>query len=122
MIVPDHGVIWHKDPLQIVTKCREWTAQVPERRAVILYETMWEGTRRMEEAIDKGRAAEGIPHKILHVAVSDRSDIITEIIKSEAIIVGSPTLNNGVLPSLAPILEDLRGLEFQNKFGAAFGS
>ena len=122
MIAPSHGVIWRKNPLQIVTKYQEWAAQVPERRAVILYDTMWEGTRRMAEAVGDGLAGEGIPHKLFHVAASDRNDIITEVFKSRAIIVGSPTLNNGVLPTLTPILEDLRGLKFQNKIGAAFGS
>jgi flavorubredoxin len=54
--------------------------------------------------------------------VSDRNDVITEIFKAKAIIIGSPTMNNGLLPTIAPIMEDLKGLRFQNKFGAAFGS
>ena len=56
------------------------------------------------------------------MAVSDRNDVITEIFKTKAVIVGSPTFNQGVLPTISPILEDLRGLRFQNKAGAAFGS
>lgn len=122
MIAPSHGVIWRKDPLQIVQKYQEWAAQVPQKSAVILYDTMWEATRQMAEAIGEGLAAEGVPHKLFHMAVSDRNDVITEIFKAKAIIVGSPTLNRGVLPTIAPILEDLRGLEFKNKIGAAFGS
>ena len=122
MIAPSHGVIWRQDPLQIVKKYQEWAAQVPERSAVILYDTMWEGTRRMAKAIGDGLAAEGVPSKIFYMAVSDRNDVITEIFKAKAIIVGSPTLNQGLLPTIAPILEDLRGLRFQNKIGAAFGT
>jgi flavorubredoxin len=56
------------------------------------------------------------------MAVSDRNDVITEVFKAKAVIVGSPTFNQGVLPTLAPILEDLKGLKFKNKIGAAFGS
>jgi flavorubredoxin len=122
MIAPSHGVIWRKDPLQIVKKYQEWAAQEPENSAVILYDTMWEGTRQMANAIGLGLAANGVPYKMFHMAVSDRNDVITEVFKAKAIIVGSPTFNQGVLPTLSPILEDLKGLKFQNKIGAAFGS
>jgi flavorubredoxin len=122
MIAPSHGVIWRKDPLQIVKKYQQWAAQEPENSAVILYDTMWEGTRRMAEAIGRGLAVNGVPYKMFHMAVSDRNDVITEVFKAKAIIVGSPTFNQGVLPTLSPILEDLKGLKFQNKIGAAFGS
>ncbi|MFC2035315.1 flavodoxin domain-containing protein [Chloroflexota bacterium] len=122
MIAPSHGVIWRKDPLQIVKKYQEWAAQQPEKSAVILYDTMWEGTKRMAEAIGQGLAAGGVQYKMFHVALSDRNDITTEVFKAKAIIVGSPTFNQGVLPTMSPILEDLKGLKFQNKIGAAFGS
>ncbi|MFC1940949.1 flavodoxin domain-containing protein [Chloroflexota bacterium] len=122
MIAPSHGVIWRKDPLQIVKKYQEWAEQQPEKSAVILYDTMWEGTRQMAEAIGQGLVASGVPYKIFHMAVSDRNDVIAEVFKAKAIIVGSPTFNQGVLPTISPILEDLKGLKFQNKIGAAFGS
>ncbi len=122
MIAPSHGVIWRKDPLQIVKKYQEWAMQQPEKSAVILYDTMWEGTRQMAEAIGQGLAASGVPYKMLHIAVSDRNDVITEVFKTKAIVVGSPTFNQGILPTISPIFEDLKGLKFQNKIGAAFGS
>ena len=122
IIAPSHGVIWRKDPLQIVRKYQEWAAQKPERSAVVLYDTMWEATRRMAEAIGAGLAAEGVPFKLFHMAVSDRNDALTEVFKAKAVVIGSPTLNNGLLPTITPILEDLKGLKFQNKIGAAFGS
>jgi flavorubredoxin len=122
MIAPSHGVIWRKDPLQIVRKYQEWAAQVPEKRAVILYDTMWQATRRMAEAVGDGLAAEGVPYKILHMAVTDRNDALVEVFRSKAVLVGSSTVNNGLLPSLMPILEEIKGLKFKNKIGAAFGS
>ena len=122
IIAPSHGVIWRKDPLQIVQKYQEWAAQVPQKRAVILYDTMWEGTRHMAEAVGEGLAAENVPFKLFHVAVTDRNDVLTEVFKAKAVVVGSPTVNRGVLPTLSPILEDLKGLRFKNKIGAAFGS
>ncbi len=122
MIAPSHGIIWRKDPLQIAKKYQQWASQEPEKSAVILYDTMWDGTRYMAEAIGHGLAADGVPYKMFHVGVSDRNDVITEVFKAKAIIVGSPTFNQGLLPTISPILEDLKGLKFQNKIGAAFGS
>jgi anaerobic nitric oxide reductase flavorubredoxin len=121
MIAPSHGVIWRKDPLQIVKKYKGWAAQVPEKTAVIIYDSMWDGTRRMAEAIGEGLAAVGIPYKTFYLPTSDRNDVVTEIFKTKAIIIGSPTFNQGLLPTITPILEDLKGLKFQNKIGAAFG-
>ena len=122
IIAPSHGIIWRKDPLQIVRKYQQWASQKPGKSAVILYDTMWEGTRQMAEAIGDGLAAEDVPYKVFHMAVSDINDVVTEVFKAEAIIVGSPTFNQGVLPTISPILENLKGLKFQNKIGAAFGS
>ncbi len=122
IIAPSHGVLWRKDPLQIVKKYQEWATQVPQKTAVILYDSMWEGTRLMAQAIGEGLAAEGISYQTFYMPTSDRNDVITEIFKAKAVIVGSPTFNQGLLPTIAPVLEDLKGLKFQNKIGAAFGS
>ncbi len=122
MIAPSHGVIWRDNPLQIVEKYQQWAAQQPEPRAVVLYDTMWQATRKMAEAIAEGLAEAGVDSKLFHMATADRNDVLTEVFQAKAIVIGSPTLNNGILPSLTPILEDLRGLRFQNKIGAAFGS
>ena len=78
--------------------------------------------RRMAEAIGDGLAAGGVPYKLIHMAVTDRSDALVEVFRSRAVLVGSPTINMGLLSSIMPILEDLRGLKFKNKVGAAFGS
>jgi len=122
MIAPSHGVIWRKDPLQIVKRYQEWASQKPEPRAVIIYDTMWNGTANMAAAIGEGFAEAGVDTKIFHAAISDRNDMLVEIFKARAVLIGSPTLNNGLLPSIAPIIEDIKGLGFKNKIGAAFGA
>jgi len=122
MIAPSHGVIWRQDPLQIVRKYGEWAEQKPEAKAVILYDTMWNGTRRMAEAVGEGLTESGVDSKIFHAAAADRNDALVEVFKARAVAIGSPTLNKGLLPTIWPILEDLKGLRFKNKVGAAFGS
>lgn len=122
MIAPSHGVIWRTDPLQIVHRYKAWSAQTPEPRAAILFDTMWDATRRLAEAIGEGLADKGVDHKVLHMATIDRNDALVEVFRSRTLAIGSSTLNNGVLPTITPLLEDLRGLKFKNKVGVAFGS
>ncbi|MCZ7399045.1 MAG: flavodoxin domain-containing protein [Candidatus Methanoperedens sp.] len=122
IIAPSHGIIWRKDPLQIVNKYYEWASGGNDGSAVIIYDTMWNATERMAQAIAEGLAKEGVKFKLFNMAVSDRNDVLTEVFKTKGIIIGSPTLNNGLLPTIKPILEDLKGLKFKNKVGAAFGS
>ena len=122
MIAPSHGIIWRKEPLQIAMKYKEWAAQAPEPRAVILYDTMWDGTKHMAEAIGDGLAEAGVDYKIFNLAVSDRNDVLVEVFRARTILVGSPTINNGPLPTIMPVLTDIKGLKFKNKIGAAFGS
>ncbi len=122
IIAPSHGIIWRKDPMQIVNKYYEWASGNNDCSAVILYDTMWTATEKMALAIAEGLEMEGVKHKLFHMAVSDRNDVLTEIFKAKGILIGSPTLNNGLLPTIKPILEDLKGLRFRNKIGAAFGS
>lgn len=122
MIAPSHGVIWRKDPMQIVNYYREWAEQKPRNTAVIVYDTMWQATRQMAEAVGEGLGASGVPYKIYNASTADRNNVITEIFLSKAVILGSPTFNQGILPTLAPMLTELKGLKFKNKIGAAFSS
>jgi flavorubredoxin len=122
IIAPSHGIIWRKDPLQIVSQYYEWAQGKNDGSAVIIYDTMWKGTEKMAQAIAEGLEKEGVKYKIFNMAICDRNDVLTEIFKTKGILIGSPTMNNGLLPTIMPILEDLRGLKFKNKVGAAFGT
>ncbi|MHA1770046.1 MAG: anaerobic nitric oxide reductase flavorubredoxin [Candidatus Thorarchaeota archaeon] len=124
MICPSHGVLWRDDPLQIVHKYLEWAKDYQENQITILYDTMWNSTRKMAEAIAKGigLADKDVVVKLYNTARGDKNDIITEVFKSKAILVGSPTINRGVLSSISGILEEIRGLGFKGKKAAAFGS
>ena len=123
MICPSHGVIWRKDPLQIVTKYAQWASGQAENQITVAYDSMWEGTRHMAEAIVQGISGEdqSVSVKLFNIARSDKNDLITEIFRSKAILIGSPTINNGLLSSVAALLEEIKGLRFKNKKAAAFG-
>ena len=124
MICPSHGMMWRQDPLQIVKKYSEWANNYKENHITILYDTMWNGTRRMAEAIAQGMVKEDreLAIKLFNIARSDKNDVITEVFKSKALLVGSPTINRGILSAVGGILEEMRGLGFKNKKAAAFGA
>jgi len=122
MICPDHGVIW-RNPKSIIAAYARWSAQEPVgRKAVVVYDTMWHSTEEMALAIADGLHAEGIDVRPMKLREYDRSDIMTEVLDARAIVVGSPTLNNGIFPTVADFLTYMKGLKPQNKIGAAFGS
>ena len=123
LICTSHGIIWRDNPAQIVEKYLAWADNYQENQITLIYDTMWNGTRVMAEQIAEGirAAAPEVQVKLYNLAKSDKNDVITEIFKSKAILVGSPTINRGILVSVAGILEEIKGLKFKNKKGGAFG-
>jgi anaerobic nitric oxide reductase flavorubredoxin len=124
LICPSHGVIWRDNPLQIVNKYMEWAKNYKENQITIIYDTMWNATRIMAENIAEGiKEVDPLANiKLFNSSNADKNDVLTEVFKSKAIVVGSPTINKGILSSSASILEMIRGLEFKEKKAAAFGS
>jgi flavorubredoxin len=123
IICTSHGVIWRESPGQIVEKYLEWANDYQENQITIIYDTMWNGTRMMAEKIAFGikEADKEVNVKLFNLAKTDKNDVITEVFKSKAILVGSPTINRGILVSVAGILEEIKGLKFKNKKATAFG-
>lgn len=122
MIAPSHGVIWRRDPMQIIDKYYEWSQDYNEGHAVVVYDTMYDATKTMAEAIADGLTAQGVKSKLFNVSATDQSDLITEIYKARGVIIGSCTVNNTVLRMTAGLLEEIKGHKFKGKFGAGFGS
>lgn len=124
MICTSHGVIWKDNPTQIVEQYLKWAKDYQEDQITIVYDTMWNATRKMAEAIAEGiqEVSKTVTVKLMNTSKEDKNDVITEIFKSKAIIVGSPTVNNGILHSIGGLLEMVKGLKFKNKSAASFGS
>ena len=121
-IAPDHGPIWRESPEHIVGRYAEWALQKPTKNAVVVYDTMWQSTALMARAVAEGLAAGGATPRLLSARASHRSDIATEILDAGALVVGSPTLNNGLFPTMSDVMTYLKGLKPRNLIGAAFGS
>jgi len=123
MIAPDHGLIWRGGMAnRILAEYRQFAIQKPVNRAVVFFDTMWRSTEAMAHAIAEGLFDAGTPVSVLSLKTNHHSDVMEEIFYSGAVLAGSSTHNNGVLPSVAAMLAYMKGLKPQNKVAAAFGS
>ena len=124
MICPSHGLIWRKskDIEQIIVSYRKWANYESNKQAVIIYDTMWHSTEKMALKLYEKLDQANIPVKLISLKISDYSEIITAVMESKMIILGSAILNNQVLPGMGGFLTYLKGLKPKNRFGMTFGS
>ncbi|MCF8079924.1 MAG: FprA family A-type flavoprotein [Desulfobacterales bacterium] len=122
MICPDHGILWRRDPKKIIDAYARWSRQEPAAKAVVVYDSMWHSTEKMADALAAGLYDGGMAVRPMSLKKWHRSDVMTEVLDAAVVAVGSPTLNNGLFPTVADFLTYMKGLKPQNKIGAGFGS
>jgi len=117
------GVIWRDNPIQIVEKYVQWANNYKENQITIIYDTMWNGTKLLAEKIAEGirSADQDVVVKVRNLAKSDENDLITEVFKSKTVVIGSPTISNSILHSVAGFIHLIKELKFIGKKAAAFG-
>jgi flavorubredoxin len=122
MIAPDHGVIWRKDPGDIIQKYLDLANGKAALSVSVIYDTMWHSTEHMTLPIMQGIKEEGVECKVIKLRATPMSEAIKEFWKSRGSLIGSPTLNNILFPSVAEFLTHLRGLRPKSRIIGAFGS
>ncbi len=122
MIAPSHGVIWRSDPSKIIRAYSDWSANDSKNKVVVVFDTMWGSTDKMARAIAEGAASQGVDVKVLKLRAANRTEAMTEILDAKAVIVGSPTLNNGMFPTIGSFLTYATGLKPKGKLWGFFGS
>jgi flavorubredoxin len=123
IIAPSHGIIWRKDPIKIINAYMNWaTGKTVKPKVAIVFDTMWDSTNKMARAIGDGIASQGIEAKLFKLRCTENTDIVTEITDSKVVLVGSPTLNNGMFPSVGMFLTYITGLKPKGKRWGFFGS
>ncbi len=122
MLATAHGILWRKNIAKILDKYVAYATYRTEPRAVIVYDTMWRSTQIMAEAIAEGIASEGVPVHVYRVTDTPRSTIMREVMMSRALVLGSPTLNNGIFPTIADIGTYIKGLKPRGRHAAVFNS
>jgi flavorubredoxin len=124
IVAPDHGPIYRRGEEidWIVGSYARWSSQQKSRKAVVVYDTMWQSTDKMARAIADGLGESGVETKVMSMHAAHRSDVATELLDAAGLVVGSPTLNNQVFPTLADVMTYLKGLKPLRLCGASFGS
>jgi len=122
IVAPDHGVIWRRDPMKIINAYLQMSIGATRQKAVIVFDTMWGSTDKMARAIEEGISGEGIEVEVYKLRATDNTTIVTEILDAKAVVVGSPTLNNQMFPTLSDFLTYITGLKPKGKLWAFFGS
>ena len=121
-ICPDHGVVWRSKVKDILDLYEKWSSYQADERVVIVYDTMWKSTEKMANAIAEGVFKEGVDARMFKLSTSDITDVMTEVMLAKGIALGSSTLNNNLLPTMASFLTYMKGLRPRKKVGLAFGS
>ncbi len=122
MVAPSHGIIWRSKIAEIIQEYKKWATFTPEKKALIVYDSMWGSTEKLAYSLFEGIEEAGIPVSIRNLNDTHMSDIIKEVLSSKLICLGSPTLNNGMMPTMGGFLTYLKGLKPRNKTGFVFGS
>ena len=122
MIAPSHGLIWRKNPSRIIQAYVDWSRGQIGNKILVIYDTMWGSTESIAKAILKGLIEEGAEARLLHLRSNHRSDIIEEMLEAKGILLGSPTLNNGMFPTMGDFLTYMKGLKPKGKIFGLFGS
>ena len=122
VIGPSHGLMWRKYIPQLGATYERWAKGETEKVALIVYDTMWGSTEKMAGAIYRGLTEEGVPAKMYRLSKSDRSDIVKEVLEARGLLLGSPTLNNGLFPTVAEFSTYIKGLRPKGRIAAVFGS
>ena len=122
MIAPSHGVIWRSHIKEVFEAYQKYVVCKPVPKVVVLYATMWKSTERMAEAILEGAQECNVEVQLFNVDSTHMTRIATEVLDCATLAIGSPTLNNGIMPSMAGVLCYMKGLRPTSKQGFAFGS
>mgnify|MGYP006293316003 FL=1 len=122
MIAPSHGIMWKTKIPDIIKEYKKWSNYETEKRALIVYDSMWGSTEKLAYKLAEGFEENKIPATIRNLKNCHISDIITDVLTSKIICLGSPTLNNGMMPSMGEFLTYMKGLRPKNRIGFVFGS
>ncbi|MBP5200953.1 MAG: FprA family A-type flavoprotein [Schwartzia sp.] len=122
MILTGHGISWRAHIPEILDAYKKWSAGELEEKAVVVFDSMWGSTERLAKAITDAFTAKGVPVAYFDLRADHISDVITEVLTAKYLAVGSPTINNQMMPPVASFLCYLKGFVPKGRQAFAFGS
>jgi flavorubredoxin len=122
IIAPSHGVIYRSHIKDIYAEYENYSNGLTDRKALVVYDSMWHSTEKMAFSIVEGFKKANVPTILYDLKENHISDIMTEVLKAEYIAVGSPTLNSNILPTVSAFLTYMKGLAPKDRKAIVFGS
>ncbi|MEG1613646.1 MAG: FprA family A-type flavoprotein [Clostridia bacterium] len=123
LVCPSHGVILKSHIAEVFQKYISYANnETDSKKAVIVFDTMWGTTTKLATKLAASFASDGIACELINLSEHHYSYAMSRLIDAKYVFVGSPTLNNTMLPSVSAFLTYLKGLRPKNRIGKAFGS
>lgn len=130
LIAPLHGPILRTNPQHYIDKYALWSSQAKFRKnelgtkiLSVFYMSSYDNTHKMAEKITLGAdEVEGIRASMYDLSSLDEHNMIDLLEESDAVIIGSPTINGDAVKPAWDLLSCMAYVESMGKIGASFGS
>jgi flavorubredoxin len=125
MVCPSHGPIIRKNIKKWMEIYRELSTirDSKEKEIVIFYVSNYGNTEKMAKEIANGVLSNGVKVSLVDIlGVDNINNILDKVESSDALIIGSPTINGGLLKPVSDVISSLALIKVKGKIGAAFGS
>ncbi|MDZ7723346.1 MAG: FprA family A-type flavoprotein [candidate division KSB1 bacterium] len=123
-VAPSHGPLLQGDLGKYISAYREWSAASPENdppKMLIYYASAHGNTGTMAELIAQG-AKKQADVQVYNAEGLDPETHLDLIETADAVVLGSPTLNNDAVKPVWDVINSLVTIDVKGKLGASFGS
>jgi flavorubredoxin len=117
MIAPSHGFIW-RDPKVILDEYAKWDGEKMAKKVLIAYVTMWGSTEKMVRLMQEALVKKGVNVMVCDLTTTGVGEVAKELVDSPILILGAPTVLNGMHPVAAYAAILVKALRAPTKYAA----
>lgn len=127
IICPSHGPILSNSPWDTIKRFDDWSRDVliknETKKVFVGYVSAYGCTKALADAIVSGvKSVSDYDVELVELSQTPLDEIIGKIDKSDAVILGSPTINRDVMPPVWNVMTCISTFKNKGKKAAAFGS
>ncbi len=125
IVAPSHGPVLRKDVSKYIRAYSDWSAPLPvnqPKKMLIAYASAHGNTEKMAQEIARGARSAGLTVTLYDMEETSPEDLLDELEGTDALVVGSPTINNDAVLPIWNLLSHLATLDMKGKIAASFGS
>ena len=117
MVCPLHGPVWRSNLGWFIEKYDLWSRYVPEEKGVLIaYASMYGNTEAAAQALAAKLCEKGMANVAVYdVSNTHVSQLIAETFRFSHIVLASVTYNMEIYPVMHSYLNDMKGLNVQNR-------